>query len=127
MIMVAQTKEELLEIINSEKMGYYTGKRMILPFQCNIIKLIADSHIFTEFVGSDDVKIAQDYQNTSIYFREIGKLKEFEGGYSLIRIIIAPLGSDLTDKNQHIKLVCRIIENHEVDFELPSDDVLFIG
>jgi len=124
---MVHSKEELHTVINSDKKGYHTGKRMILPFKCNIIKLIVDGHIFTEFVGSDDIKIAQDYQNTSIYFREIGKLKQFEGGYSLIRIIIAPLEADLTDKSQHIKLICKIEENHEVEIALPSEDVLFIG
>jgi len=121
------SKTALQEIINSDKKGYYTGKRMILPFKCNIIKLIVDGHIFTEFVGSEDIKISQDFQNTSIYFREIGKLKQFEGSYSLIRIIIAPWEEDLTDKTQHIKLICKIVENHEVEIELPDQDVLFIG
>jgi len=125
--MLVHSKEDLLDIIKSDKKGYYTGCRMILPFKCNIMKLIVDSHIFTEFVGSDDVKLSQDYRNTSIYFRELGKLKQFEGEYTLIRMIIAPLEADLTDKSSHIKLVCRIKENHEIDFELPSDDVLFIG
>ena len=124
---MVHSKEELHTVINSDKKGYHTGKRMILPFKCNIIKLIVDGHIFTELVGSEDIKISQDFQNTSIYFREIGKLKQFEGSYSLIRIIIAPWEEDLTDKTQHIKLICKIVENHEVEIELPDQDVLFIG
>ncbi|MFK7899749.1 MAG: hypothetical protein AB8B61_03215, partial [Cyclobacteriaceae bacterium] len=104
------TKDELINVIQSDKKGYYTGTRMILPFKCNILKLIVDGHIFTEFVGSEDIKIAQDQKNTSIYFRQIGKLKKFEGEYSLIKVIIAPLETDLTEKENHFKLICKILD-----------------
>ncbi len=61
------TRQEIVDIVNSDKKGFYIGTRMILPFKCNLIKLIADSHIFTEFVGNDHVKISQTNLNTSIY------------------------------------------------------------
>ena len=34
------SKQQLLDIINSDKKGYYTGNRMIFPFKCNFIKII---------------------------------------------------------------------------------------
>ena len=120
------SKEEILEIINSDQKGYHTGNRMIFPFKCNFIKIIADSHIMTEFKKSDDITISQEPMNTSLYFREIGRLKEFESGYKYIKIVLASYQDDLSNPENHIKLVCKILENHRVEFEVPSDDVLFI-
>ncbi len=120
------TKQEIVDVLNSDKKGFYIGARLILPFRCNLIKLIADSHIFTEFVGSEDVKIAQTEKNTSIYFREIGRLKDFEDSYKSIKIIISSEEADLTDKDNHIKVICHILKDREVELEVPGPDDLFI-
>lgn len=121
------SKSKIIEIVESEKKGYYTGTRMILPFRCNFIKLIADSHIYTEFVGNKDVKIAQSEKNTSIYFREAGRLNDFEGSYKSIKLIIASEEDDLTDRKNHIKVICHILDDHEVELEMPNSNDLFIG
>jgi hypothetical protein len=120
------TKQEIVDILNSDKQGFYIGTRLILPFRCNLIKLIADSHIFTEFVGSEHVKIAQTEQNTSIYFREMGRLKELEDSYKSIKIVIASEQADLTDMDNHIKVICHILDHHHVELEVPGPDDLFI-
>ena len=120
------TQEEIVKIVESDKKGFYIGTRMILPFKCNLIKLIADSHIFTEFVGNEHIKISQTDKNTSIYFRETGRLSKFEGGYKSIKLIIASEEADLTVVDNHIKVICHILENREVAFELPCDNDLFI-
>lgn len=121
------TKTEILEIINSDKKGYYVGTRLILPFKCNLIKLIADNEIYSEFVGSTHVKIAQTSKNTSVYFREVGNLNRFEGSYKYIKLMVASEHDDLTDKSSHIKLVCKILDDHEVEIEVPGDDVVFLN
>ena len=120
------TQEDIVEIVKSDKKGFYIGSRMILPFKCNLIKLIADNHIFTEFVGNDHLKIAQTAKNTSIYFRETGRLSKFEGGYKNIKLILASEESDLTDVSNHIKVICHILENREVTLSLPTENDLFI-
>lgn len=121
-----QSKQEIIDIIDSEIRGYHTGNRMILPFKCNFIKIIADSHIMTEFKKNKDITVSQEPKNTSLYFREVGRLKEFEDGYQYIKIILASLEDDLSNPDNHIRLVCKIEENHKVNFEIPGDDVLFI-
>jgi len=120
------TKQEIIDIVKSGRKGYYTGTRMILPFKCNFIKIIADSHIITQFKKNEDLTISQEPVNTSIYFKEVGRLKEFEGGYQLIKMVICSWHDDLSNPENHIKLVCKIEDNHQVDFEIPGDDVLFI-
>ena len=120
------SREEIEEIIKSDRKGYYTGNRMIFPFKCNFIKIIADSHIMTEFKKSNDITISQEPKNTSLYFRDIGRLKVFEGGYKYIKIVLASYEDDLSNPDNHVKLVCKILENHRVEFEIPNKDVLFI-
>lgn len=116
------------EQIKSGANGFYIGSRMILPFKCQFIKLIVDNHIVTEFVGNSHIKVSQEERNTSIYFRESGKLNDFEGSYEYIKMIISGLGDDLCDKDQHLKIICSIEENHIVKLELAEDnkDILFI-
>lgn len=120
------SKQELLDIINSNKKGYYSGNRMIFPFKCNFIKIIADSHIMTEFKKNNDLTVSQEPLNTSLYFREIGRLNDFEDGYQYIKIVLASLEDDLSNPDNHIKILAKIEENHRVEFEIPNDDVLFI-
>jgi hypothetical protein len=120
------TKEEIIKIVDSDKKGFYIGNRLILPFRCNILKLVVDSHIFTEFVGNKDVKLSQEAQNTSIYFREVGRLSEFEGAYQSIKLLIAGESDDLTDKSNHIVVICHILGKREIELESPTEDDLFI-
>ena len=120
------SREEILKIVNSDKKGFHIGTRLILPFKCNIIKLIADSHIFTEFVGNEHVKVAQTKLNTSIYFRDTGRLSQFAGGYKTVKLIITSEEEDLTIRENHQKIICHIQDNHEVELEIPGKNDLFI-
>ncbi len=117
---------QILDIVNGDAKGFYIGSRMILPFKCQFIKLIADSHVYTEFVGNKDIKVSQDPFNTSIYFRETGRLSNFEGSYKSIKFIVAGIDEDLTNRDSHVKIVCHIEDNHKVEIEVPGDDILFI-
>lgn len=120
----ANIKEE----IRGGATGFYIGSRLILPFKCQFLKLIVDNHIVTEFVGSKHIKISQEEKNTSIYFTESGKLKDFEGSYEYIKFVIAGLSDDLCDKENHLRMVCSIEDNHIAKLELAedNDDILFI-
>lgn len=119
---------KLKEEIRGGATGFYIGSRMILPFKCQFIKLIVDNHIVTEFVGNKNIKLSQEEKNTSIYFTESGKLNDFEGSYEYIKLIIAGLEDDLCNRENHIKVVCSIEDNHLVKLELAedNDDILFI-
>lgn len=114
------------EAIAQKKNGFYIGHRLILPFKCQILKVIVDSEIFTELVGGKNLKLYQDPQNTSIYIRTIGKLNNYIDTYKSIKIIVAEWDADLTDINTHQKLVCEIQDGHEVLIGEPDEDLLFI-
>lgn len=112
--------------LTNEYKGFYIGQRIILPFKCQIIKLIVKGEIITEMVGSSDVKISQDPKNTSIYFRSVGKLSNFIGSYQAIKMIVCEWDDNLCDIDNHVKIICEIGENHEVEIHTPDDDMLFI-
>ena len=120
--------ETIKQQIRAGAEGFYIGSRMILPFKCQLIKLIVDNHIVTEFVGNNHIKVSQEVKNTSLYFRESGKLNQFEGSYEYIKMIICDLNDDLCDRKNHLKVICSIEENHVIKLELAEDnkDILFI-
>ena len=114
------------QCISEESKGFYIGTRMILPFKCQFIKLIVDNHIYTEFIGNKDIKLNQDPQNTSLYFREAGRLHTFEGSYEKIKMVIADMDADLADRTTHKKVICIIEDNRYVKFRFATKDDLFI-
>ena len=114
------------EALAQNKQGFFIDHRIILPFKCNIIKIMVGGDVITEMVGGKEVKLHQENFNTSIYFRTIGKLENYVGTYKVIKLIVAEMDSDLTDMDQHIKLVCEFEEPHGVVIHEPDDDMLFI-
>lgn len=122
---MAKTIKKALE---QNKHGFYIGQRIILPFRCQIIKIMMEGKILTEVVGSEDIKIQQDPKNTSIYVRSIGRLATYAGSYKVIKLILCEWEDDLCDLENHIKLVCEIQEGHKVTIKQkePDDDMLFL-
>ena len=114
------------DALKENRKGFYIGHRLILPFKCQILKIIFHNEIFTELVGGKHIKLNQDPKNTSVYIRTAGKLTNFMNTYEVVKMIVAEMDADLTDPSTHIKIICEIKENHEVNIHLPSEDMLFI-
>ena len=112
--------------LEQKKKGFHIGQRLILPFSCQIIKIIVDDEIYTEVVGGKNIRINQDPQNTSIFFRIGGKLDNMVGTYKVIKMIICEWEDDLTEVSKHRKLVCEMEKDHQVIIHEPLDDMLFI-
>lgn len=109
-----------------QRKGFYIGQRLVLPFKCQLIKVIFDNEIYTEMVGNADIKLHQDPQNTSIYVTSRGRLSNYIGRYTFIKLIVCELEDDLCDRTTHRKLLCSLNDRHEVLIEEPSEDTLFI-
>ena len=118
--------KKIYEALQEGRKGFHIGQRLILPFRCQVIKLIISGDIYTEMVGGEHIKISQDPKNTSIYFRTSGRLRNMVDTYSVIKMIIAEWEDDLTEIGKHIKMVCETEDNHVVNIHQPSDDMLFI-
>ncbi len=112
--------------IKKGKKGFYIGHRLILPFRCQLLKIIFDNHIYTQLVNNKDVVIDQGPQNTSIYVLEEGNLRNYIHNYEYIKLIACEMDADLSDPKTHQKVVCKVLDDHMVDINYPDDDVLFI-
>jgi hypothetical protein len=120
---MAYTIKKALE---EKRQGYFIGQRLVLPFKCQILKIIFDNEIFTELVGGKHIKLNQDPQNTSIYITSHGKLSNYVNSYSFIKLIVCEMEDDICDISKHVKLICEILDNHHVNIHLPGDDMIFI-
>ncbi len=116
------------QALKEGKDGFHIGGRIILPFRCQLIKIVIKEEIYTEFVGNEHIKISQDPQNTSIYFRETGRLASFLGEFHPIKMIAAEWDADLTDPKTHIKLLLEVEDYHVLRIKAIDDnnDILFI-
>ncbi|MBN4065941.1 hypothetical protein JYT51_01250 [Candidatus Amoebophilus asiaticus] len=114
------------EAIESDLKGFYIGRRLALPFKCQVIKIIAGGENLTVMERSGSICIGQDPQNTSIYFLLSGKLKDYVGNYKVIKLIVCEYDDDVCIMDNHVKLVCEMKDNHLVNIQVPSDDMLFI-
>ncbi len=117
--------KKIKEAIGLKRNGFFIGHRLILPFRCQLIKIIVDREIITEMVGGENIKIQQDPKNTSIYIRSIGNLSNYIDSYKVVKLIVCEWEDDLCDVENHIKLICEIEDNHKVSIHKPSDDMLF--
>lgn len=112
--------------IKSGKKGFYIGHRLILPFRCQLLKVIFDNHIYTQLVNNKDIMIDQGPKNTSIYILEEGSLKNYIHNFEYIKLVACEIDDDLSNRDTHQKIICSILEDHLVEIEYPDDDVLFI-
>ncbi|HIF15410.1 MAG TPA: hypothetical protein EYQ86_08900 [Bacteroidetes bacterium] len=112
--------------LENKRKGFHIGNRLILPFKCQLIEIIADGNIVTEFSGSDDFKISHTSKNTSFYFTEKGALRSMIDTYKVVKVIACEEDSDISIPENHIKLVCEIDSDHVVLIYEPSEDMLFI-
>ena len=119
-------KTTIKNALENKRKGFHIGNRIILPFKCQLIKIIADGDIVTEFSGSDDVKINHSVKNTSIYFSEKGAIRSMIDTYKVVKVIACEEDSDISIPENHIKLVCEIDSDHVVLIYEPTEDMLFI-
>ncbi len=112
--------------IKSGKKGFYIGQRLILPFRCQLLKVIFDNHIYTQLLNNKDIVIDQGPKNTSIYILEEGNLRNYIHNFEYIKLIACEIDDDLSDPGTHQKIICSVKEDHLVEIEYPGDDVLFI-
>ncbi len=105
--------------------GFYIGNRLVLPFRCQIIKLIFDGEVIVDFKADDDIRIAQDPQNTSFYFKQVNDLSRRASSYKNIKLIASDWEAEICAA-KHFKLILDIEEQHVVKIkESGEDDPMF--
>ncbi|MDX2003430.1 MAG: hypothetical protein SFW35_13425 [Chitinophagales bacterium] len=115
----------IAEAVRNNRKGFYLYNRIILPFKGQVLKLIIHDDIHIDFAYDEDIEVSQDPQNTSIYLRGI-RLDKFIDSYKTIKLVCAEWDADLTDASNHIKLICKIQDQHCVMISKPDENTLFI-
>ncbi len=118
---------KLDEVLKNNLNGLHYGNRLLLPFSCDILKIVIEEDIITDFspsaTGAHYIKHA-DY--TEIYFYDYPELINVVSKYEKIKIIIVEAGKDLFDFNNHRKIAVDILEKHQAKIDEIDEDILFL-
>ncbi|MBU1095386.1 MAG: hypothetical protein CVV23_11040 [Ignavibacteriae bacterium HGW-Ignavibacteriae-2] len=118
---------KLEEVISKKINPLYYGNRVLLPFMCDILKIVIEKDIITDFSSSK--KGAEYYKRetyTEIYFHDYDDLEDYVTKYETIKMIIVEAGQDVFDFSNHIKIAFHVKEKHILEMELLNDNYLFI-
>lgn len=115
------------EALKYGQYGLYYGNRAILPFNCEILKVIIDDDIIMNF--SPDSKLIYIHESanyTEIYFKQYKNLKDVVSKYEAVKLIAVEKDKDIFNFDNHIKLVIHIEDEHKLKIEKTDEDILFI-
>lgn len=107
--------------------GLHYGNRVLLPFVIDILKMVIDDEIITDFRPPHNMaEYIQHYDFTELYFTELKDVEDIVGKYEVVKMVVVEKGKDLFDFKNHIKIALDFKENHAVKIELLSSDALFV-
>ena len=109
------------------KGGLYYGNRALLPFSCNLLKVIIDDEIIMDFSSTSKAVSFKSFDDfCEIYFKQYKNLKDVVSKYESIKLIAVDKDKDLFNLDNHIKLAIGVEEEHKLKIEKTDDDILFI-
>lgn len=118
---------KISEVIKQKKNGLFYYNRIILPFNGNLLKVIIEDDIITDFSpSSKHIYVKEDEGIMNIYFKEFKNLSENVSKYEAIKIVVVEKDKDIFDMKNHRKLALYLEENHALRIEASDDDILFI-
>ncbi len=114
------------EVLNDKSGGLYYGNRVLLPFKAEILKIVIDSDIITNFSKyphGASVRVTDNY--TEIYFCDYKNLEEELTEYDVIKIVIVQQGEDIFNSENHIPIELAIESKHKLSIQKIGDDKIF--
>lgn len=114
------------EVLNESSGGLYYGNRILLPFMAEILKIVIDSKIITDFSKQPHgatVRVTEHY--TEIYFYDYKNLEEELTEYDLIKLVLVQQGEDIFNIENHIPIELVIESKHKLSIKMIDDDRLF--
>ncbi|HED08900.1 MAG TPA: hypothetical protein ENI57_12330 [Ignavibacteria bacterium] len=118
---------KISEVIKLKKNGLYYFNRVIVPFNGNVLKVIIEDDIITDFsINSKELYIKEDDGFMSFYFYKYKNLKDEVSKYEAIKIVIVEKDKDLFNLKNHRKIALYFEDEHNVRIEATEDDILFI-
>lgn len=114
------------EVLDENIDGLVYGNRVLLPFKAELLKIVIESDIITDFskqFKGAHVRVTDAY--TEIYFYDYDSLVEVTTEYEVIKLVLVPDGEDIFDFNNHISIELAMKGKHKVSIEKIGDDILF--
>ncbi len=115
------------DMLKNNKGGLYYGNRALLPFTCNLLKVIIDDEIIMDFSSTSKAISYTSFEDfCEIYFKQYKNLKDVVSKYESIKLIAVDKDKDIFNFDNHIKLVIRVEDEHKLKIEKTDEDILFI-
>ena len=114
------------EALNEGSGGLYYGNRILLPFKAEILKIVIDSEIITNFskqLHGASVRVTDSY--TEIYFLDYKNLEEELTEYDVIKIVLVQQEEDIFNIKNHIPIELAIESKHKLSIKKIGDDIIF--
>jgi len=115
------------DVIKNKIDGLYYGNRILLPFICDVLKVIIEHDIIMDF--STSAKGAQYVKResfTEIYFHDYTDLTEIITKFEKIKLVVVEDKRDIFDLSNHKKVSLHLQKNHKLIIEETNEDILFI-
>lgn len=116
----------LNEVLNEKSDGLLYGNRVLLPFQAEILKIVIDTEIITDFskqLHGAHVRVTELY--TEIYFLDYKIIKDELPKYDVIKMVVVQKGDDIFNFSNHIPIELRIDGKHRLSIKKIGDDLIF--
>ncbi|MCC6549409.1 MAG: hypothetical protein IT279_05005 [Ignavibacteriaceae bacterium] len=116
----------LSELLAQGTDGMFFGNRLILPFRCELLKVIIDDDIITDFSTSERgivLRYADGFMD--VYCLDYKNLKDAVSKFEAVKFIAVENGEDIFDEGKHIKFVVYLKEKNKTRIELADKDILF--
>lgn len=115
------------EALNSKLNGLHYGNRLILPFNVEVLKIIIENDIISDFSSTKKGAQINNRKNfTEIYFHDYRSLREDISEFENIKLIVVDDDKDIFDLKNHRRIVVYIREKHIALIEEANEDILFI-
>ncbi len=115
------------DAIKNKVIGLYYGNRIILPFKAELLKVIIEDDIITDFSSSSSgIQIVEHDDFMDLYFFDYKDLKDSISEYENIKLVLVEKGKSVFDLKNHRKIALYLSGRHKVTIEESDADILFI-
>ena len=115
------------EVIKNKINGLCYGNRILLPFKAQLLKVIVESDIITDFSrSSKGIQLVEHEEFLDLYFLEYKGLSDSLSKYEAIKTVLVEEGKNIFDWNNHRKIALYFAEKHKITIEETDADILFI-
>ena len=115
------------EVLKNQLNGEYYGKRILLPFACEILKVVIDREILMDFSPISKQGYQQLTKNyTELYIYDCDSIDDLVSKYEIIKLVVVEDGNDIFNRENHIKLSLNLAGKHILEIKPLDKEILFI-